>query len=101
MNSLITLMYIIWFFLFFSFSCVHHRNRLIVKTDQTVSINRSPSKQTKKRLFVFETIPAPWLEKYLIIKKEVDRIIKKKKDEIIQDAKSLFQDFPTTALLPL
>ncbi len=94
-------MYRVLFFILFSFSsCAHHENKLVVQADQKVSVERSPSKKPRRQLFNFKPMPAPWLREYPIIQKEVEKIIKKEKEAIIKDAESLFQEFPTTALLP-
>lgn len=53
-----------------------------------------------KQLLDFIMKPAPWLKKYPSIKKEVDEIIAKTKNEIQTDAESLFKEFPKSALLP-
>ena len=67
---------------------------------QTIPAERSHSKKTKRQLFKFTPMQAPWLNEYPVIQKEVEGIIKKEKESITKDAEELFQEFPTTALLP-
>ena len=99
-------MYVIWFFILFSsftlFSYAQDENKPVIKTDQTIplSTQRSPAQQDRKQLVDFKSISPPWLEQHPTIKQKVEEIIEKKKEEITKDAESLFQEFPTTALLP-
>ena len=67
---------------------------------QTIPAERSKSEKTKRQLFKFTPLQALWLDEYPVIQKEVEGIIKKEKESITKDAEELFQEFPTTALLP-
>ena len=97
-------MYVFWFFILFSVSsltsCTHQKNKPFVKTNQSVPARQQPLTRTKRQLLDFKSVPTPWLQKYPIIQQEVKKIIKKKRERVTKDAKKLFQEFPTTALLP-
>ena len=80
-----------------------------VMDKKTTSINRTHSSSseinitpqpTKKQLLDFKPANAPWLKQYPMIQKEVRQIIKKYKKETTEDAESLFQEFPSSVLLP-
>lgn len=55
---------------------------------------------SKKQLLDFIMKPAPWLNRYPPIKRNVDQIITTVRNEIQTDAESLFKEFPKSALLP-
>ena len=101
------------FFFSFLFSYMGH---MVITADlQTVmdkktnSINKThssspeintPPQPIKRQLLDFKPAKAPWLKQSPMIQKEVNQIIKKYKKETTKDAKSLFQEFPSSSLLP-
>ena len=56
----------------------------------------------KRQLLDFRSVQvqASWLKLYPLIEREVNKIIKNYKKEIAKDAEKLFQEFPSSALLP-
>ena len=62
----------------------------------------SSAKQRKRQLLDFRSVQvqASWLKLYPLIEREVNKIIKNYKKEIVKDAEKLFQEFPSSALLP-
>jgi len=94
-------MYFSWLFILTSCTSLSYviDKTAVRGTTQTIS-KKVNSQQTKRQLFDFEPIPAPWLDEYPFIQQEVEKIISNKKEEIKKDAEELFREFPTTALLP-
>ena len=95
-------MYFTLGFILFSFTFLSHsvEKSVIKAVNQTILAEKSNSKKIKRQLFDFQPAQAPWLKKYPPIQQEVEKILKKQKEEITKDAEDLFQEFPTTALLP-
>ena len=95
-------MYFALGFILFSFSFLSYsvEESAVKVVTQTIPEERSNSKKVKRQLFDFKPAQAPWLEKYPPIQQEVEKILKKQKEDITKDAEELFQEFPTTALLP-
>ena len=65
--------------------------------DQKINFS---DEQIKRQLLDFKPEQAPWLKQYPMIQQKVNQIIREHKKDIVEDAKSLFQEFPRSALLP-
>ena len=84
--------------------------RTLAEADKGFVINTSPlsavpsvkktTAEGKRILLDFKEVSASWLEQYPFIKKEVEKIIQTEKQNIEEEAKELFKEFPNSALLP-
>ena len=97
-----------WVFMFFCLFALHTGKKALAEKKQTdiaktssqkiksaaptnqkkpSPTSASSSKQPKTRWLDFKSAPAPWLKRYPMIQKEVEKIIQSKKKEIIKYAK--------------
>lgn len=68
-----------------------------VRDNQTKHSSEAPP---QRKIFDFQDVSAPWLDRHPYIKTEVEKIIKAQKQEIQQSAKATFKEFPHSVLLP-
>jgi len=79
---------------------MHPKKKPTVKTDRTLSARQSHPSLVKRQLLDFKPIQTSWLEEYPIVQQEVEKIIKKEKEDILKYAEELLREFPNSVLLP-
>ena len=91
----------VFMLLFLSFLSYSQEKLAVAAEKKETIIKKSHSKQIKRPLLDFKSAQqASWLGKYPVIQQKVEKIIKKQKKDVMEDAESLFQEFPRSGLLP-